>query len=359
MRLAGRFELANAPAVVQELDRTESQVKGCQSLELNLAQTEEMDGTGAVLVARFLDRVDSTGCRTSILEGHNCEAARLIGLYRRRKEHYPAPEARATGALGRLGEAASHLPGMANQVFCFSGRCAAAVPQVAAKPNSVDWPSLPRLIQEIGANALSVASAANLLVGIIIAFVGLSQLARFGAVAMIPELVVVAHLRELGPLVTAIVIAGRTGAGLASELATMSVSEETDVLRAMGYDPVKWLVVPRCLALVITVPLLTWIGDFTGLVGGFAATTLLSHITPRAYVLATMDAITASSLLTGLSKTPFLGLAIGLIACGQGLLAKGGAAAVGARTTVAVVQAIFGVIVISALFTLFFALLGV
>jgi phospholipid/cholesterol/gamma-HCH transport system permease protein len=121
----------------------------------------------------------------------------------------------------------------------------------------------------------------------------------------------------------------------------------------------KWLVVPRCLALVITLPLLTWIGDVLALVGGFGAAMLLTHMTPRAYILETLNAITGSNLLTGLLKSPFLGLAIGLIACSQGLLTQGGAAAVGTRTTIAVVHATFSVIVISAGFTLFFFLLGI
>ena len=140
-------------------------------------------------------------------------------------------------------------------------------------------------MQEIGADALPVTSAANLLVGVIIGFLGVSQLGRFGAVVYVPELVVVAQFRELGPLVTAIVVAGRSGAGLASELATMKVSEEIDALRSMGFDPVSWLVVPRCLALVAVVPLLTWIGDVLALVGGLLATIAITDMTPRAYVL--------------------------------------------------------------------------
>ena len=166
---------------------------------------------------------------------------------------------------------------------------------------------MPRLIQEIGADGLPVTSAANLLVGLIIGFLGVSQLGRFGAVAYVPELVVVAHFRELGPLVTAIVVAGRSGAGLASEIATMKVSEEIDALRSMGFDPVRWLVVPRCLALAIAVPLLTWIGDVLALVGGLVATVVLTDMTPRAYVLATADAITAGHFLAGLVKTPVPG----------------------------------------------------
>ena len=139
----------------------------------------------------------------------------------------------------------------------------------------------------------------------------------------------------------------------------MHVSEEIDALHSMGFDPVRWLVVPRCLALVVTVPILTWIGDLLALGGGLLATIVVSDLTPRAYILGTADAITGADFLSGLIKTPFLGLAVGLIACGQGLAARGGATAVGARTTSAVVLAIFGVIVISALFTLFFTLLGV
>jgi phospholipid/cholesterol/gamma-HCH transport system permease protein len=186
-----------------------------------------------------------------------------------------------------------------------------------------------------------------------------SQLGRFGATSFVPELVVVAHFRELGPLVTAVVIAGRSGAGLASELATMKVSEEIDALRAMGFNPVSWLVVPRCLALVVAVPVITWIGDVLALVGGLVGTTALTDMTPRSYLLATADAITASHFLAGLLKTPFLALAIGMVACGQGLATHGGAAAVGARTTTAVVLSIFGVIVLSAVFTVLYAFLGV
>ena len=206
--------------------------------------------------------------------------------------------------LARIGALAAELPGKVNDALDFIGRCAVAVPKAAASPSSVDWRSLPRLIQEIGADALPVTSAANLLVGVIIGFLGVSQLGRFGAVAYVPELVVVAHFRELGPLVTAIVVAGRSGAGLASEIATMKVSEEIDALRSMGFDPVRWLVVPRCLALVITVPLLTWVGDVLALVGGLVATTVITDMTPRAYVLATMNAITAEHFSGGPRQEP-------------------------------------------------------
>ena len=354
----GPFDLAHATAVEQALKNAKARCEGCRSVDVDLANLDRIDGAGAVLLARLLDRLDADGRHPRVVEDRNPEAARLIALYRGRGAVLPAQE-RTMNLLARIGTVAAELPGKLTSALDFTGRCAVALPKAALAPSSVDWRSLPRLIQEIGADALLVAGAANLLVGIIIGFLGISQLGRFGAVAFVPELVVVAHFRELGALVTAVVVAGRSGAGLASELATMKVSEEIDALRSLGFDPVRWLVVPRCVALVVAVPLLTWVGDVLALVGGLAATILMTNMTPRAYAIAAMNAITAGHFLSGLVKSPFLALAVGVIACGQGLATQGGAAAVGARTTTAVVLAIFGVIVINALFTFFFVLLGI
>jgi phospholipid/cholesterol/gamma-HCH transport system permease protein len=356
---AGPFDLAHATAAVHAVEEAEPQLRGCHDVDVDLAQIDHLDGTGAVVLARFLDRLDAEGSHPHVAEDRNPEAARLIALYRSHRTPGPPRAPGASGVFARIGAAAAALPDTAREAFDFTGRCAAAVPKAIGAPPSVNWRSLPALIQSIGADALLVTGAANLLVGLIIGFLGVSQLGRFGAVAYVPELVVVAHFRELGALVTAIVVAGRSGAGLASEIATMKVSEEIDALRSMGFDPVRWLVVPRCLALVIVLPILTWIGDALALVGGFLATMAATDLPPQTYIAATAKAITASHLMVGLIKSPFLALAIGLVACGQGLATYGGAAAVGARTTTAVVLAIFCVIVINALFTLLFVILGI
>jgi phospholipid/cholesterol/gamma-HCH transport system permease protein len=355
----GAFDVAHAPAVARAVAHVQPDLEGCRSIDVDLTHLDRIDGAGAVLLARFLDRLDADGGRTRMLKDNNPEAARLITLYRQKRAEQPPARTQAMSALATIGALAADLPERVTDTLDFTGHCAAALPKTIASPRSVDWSSLPRLIQQIGADALPVTSAANLLVGVIIGFLGVSQLGRFGAVVYVPELVVVAHFRELGPLVTAIVVAGRSGAGLASEIATMKVSEEIDALRSMGFDPMRWLVVPRCVALVLVVPLLTWVGDALALLGGLMATVGITDLTPRAYALATMDAITVSHFAGGLIKSPFLALAIGLIACGQGLATQGGAAAVGARTTTAVVLAIFGVIVINALFTLLYVVMGV
>lgn len=357
--LGGGFTLANAMAVERALADAEPTLRGCRQVDLDLADVADVDGSGAVLLARLLDRLEAEGCRTAVVESDSTEGSRQVALYRvRRTARPPAPPA-SPGAIERLGTYTAQVPAVLVAALDFTGRFAAAVPRAFLSPRSSDWRSLPRLAQAIGADGLPVAAAANLLVGVIVGFIGVAQLGRFGAIVYVPELVVVAHFRELGPLVTAIVIAGRSGAGLASEIATMKVSEEIDALRSMGFDPVRWLVVPRCLALVLTVPILVWVGDVLALAGAMGATLVLTEMTPRAFVVGTAEAITLSHFLSGLIKAPFLALAIGLIACGQGLATVGGAAAVGTRTTTAVVLSILGVIVISAVFTCVFVFLGV
>jgi phospholipid/cholesterol/gamma-HCH transport system permease protein len=359
----GHFDLAHATTAARAIASAESTLDGCHAVEIDLSEVSDMDGAGAVQLARLIDRLEvpRSGPRVlvSILGERHPEALRLIDLYRERRTGAPAAARRPLAPLARLGSVAAEWSSALHGTLDFAGRSFVAFPRAVMAPRSVDWHSLPRLVQDIGADGLLVASAANLLVGVIIGFLGVSQLGRFGATVYVPELVVVAHFRELGPLVTAIVVAGRSGAGLASEIATMKVSEEIDALRAMGFNPVSWLVVPRCLALVLVMPVLTWVGDVLALIGGLAATTTITDMSTRAYVMGTSDAITAGHFLVGLVKSPFLALAIGLIACRQGLATRGGAAEVGARTTTAVVMSILGVIVISALFTILFAFVGV
>jgi phospholipid/cholesterol/gamma-HCH transport system permease protein len=355
----GPFDLAHAVAAARAIEQAEAGLGGCLSVNVQLARLERIDGAGAVLLARLLDRLVANGCHSRVVEDTNGGAARLIARYRESRGEIQGRQTYAMSSVARIGALAADVPDKASEALDFAGRCAAALPKAATSLGSVDWSSLPSLIQAIGADALPVTTAANLLVGTIIGFLGVSQLGIFGAIAYVPGLVVVAHLRELGPLVTAIVVAGRSGAGLASEIATMQVSEEIDALRSLGFDPVRWLVVPRCLALAVTLPILTWIGDLVALVGGLLATTAITAMTPRAYLEGTVAHITATHLLVGLAKTPFLALAIGLIACGQGLTTRGGAAAVGRSTTTAVVQSIFSVILVSGIFTFFFVLAGV
>jgi len=153
----GAFDLPHAMSAAQAVENVEARLSGCVSVDVDLAQLERIDGAGAVLLARLCDRLDAAAHHPLLIEGQNREAARLIAHYRERRGDLTARQTREMSPLMRIGALAASLPGKANEIFDFTGRCAAALPKVVAAPGSVDWLSLPRLIQEIGADALLVA----------------------------------------------------------------------------------------------------------------------------------------------------------------------------------------------------------
>jgi len=178
--LSGPFDLAHSTEVMHAVKSAEAHLHKCRSAEVSLAQVNRIDGSGAVLLARLLDRLAANGCRTDISGGDNPEAARVLALYRRHRDHM--------SPLARLGAIAAQIPAKANDAFDFSGRCAAALPKLAAAPGSVDWCSLPKLMQEIGADGLPVASAANLLdLGAINHRIGSNPLARRASIPPKPS----------------------------------------------------------------------------------------------------------------------------------------------------------------------------
>jgi len=193
----------------------------------------------------------------------------------------------------------------------------------------------------------------------IVAFVGVLQLQRFGAQRFVTDMVAIGHVRELGPIITAIIISGRTGAGFAAELGTMKVSEEVDALRSLGFDPFRWLVLPRLMTLLVALPLLTLVGDYIGILGGMIASLPILDMTASSYLEATSRAITMKHFMLGWIKAIPFAVAITLLSCAQGLATRGGAEAVGERTTRAVVLSIFAVILIASLHAMIYALLEI
>lgn len=351
LRLGGALDLAHARELEQGLSAA-ADVTG-----IDLAEVERIDGAGIVVLMGHIDRMEAAGGSISI-DGGNERAERLLALYRGRRG--PGPEPTPTrGSLATFGafacQVVRNLIGLATEM----GRYTATAVAVIRRPRSVCWSDLPLLIQRAGAEGTGIVILTNLLVGAVMGFMGVVQLQRFGAGAFTPQMVAMGHLRELGPIMTAIIVAGRSGAGFAAELGTMKVSEEVDALRTMGFDPLRWLVVPRVLALVVALPLLTLIGDVVGLIGGGLAAMPFIELPLDAYVDATLAASEFQHFALGILKSFAFAAAIALLACGQGLAARGGASAVGVRTTTAVVLAIFSVVVIDAVFALVTTALGI
>jgi len=218
---------------------------------------------------------------------------------------------------------------------------------------------LSRVMADCSARAVPIVTIVNVLVGAILAFVGAVQLVKFGAGIYVADLVGIAVAREMAAIITAVVIAGRTGAAFAAELATMQANEEVDALEVLGLNAVDFLVLPRVLALLLMMPLLYVFGCVTGLIGGMVVAAGMLDISPAAYMDRTVLALDWSHLGLGISKSFVFGGLIGMVGCYSGLYAQRNAAGVGVATTNSVVVSIVGIIVLDAVFAVCANALGV
>jgi len=226
------------------------------------------------------------------------------------------------------------------------------------EPKTANWKEVPYLMEKTGADAVPIVLLINFLVGFVMAFQGAVQLKQFGANIFVADLVGLSVTRELGPLMTGIIVCGRSGAAFAAEIGTMKVSEEIDALRTMGFGPYRYLVMPRTLALMLVLPLLTLLADLVGIAGGLLVGLLSLDLTIASYLHETQKAVRTWDVFSGVLKSVVFALAIGLISCQQGFATSGGAEGVGRRTTSSVVTILFSLILIDALFTLFFFFFG-
>lgn len=219
---------------------------------------------------------------------------------------------------------------------------------------SISWQNATTQMVRVGVNSIPIVTIITFSVGLIIAMQSAYQLERFGATIYVADLVAVSITRELGPLITAIIITGRSGSAIAAELGTMKVSEEIDALQTMGINPVRYLVVPRMLALAIMVPCLTVLADLMGIAGGFTLGISALNLDFTRFLKQTISALAFKDLFTGLVKSFFFALIIAGIGCYQGSIVRGGAEGVGKATTQSVVSSIFMIILADMVFTALF-----
>jgi len=222
------------------------------------------------------------------------------------------------------------------------------------KGKGIRWKSTIEQMVLIGYDSIPIVGLISFFVGLIIAMQSAYQLEPFGATVYVANLVAVSVTRELAPLLTAIVIAGRSGSAITAEIGTMKVSEEIDALQTMGFNPIKFLVVPKVLAMIIMVPILTIMADFLGILGGYIISMATLDVTSLRYINQTMLALQFSDLFSGLVKSFFFALIIAKIGCYEGFNVKGGAEGVGKSTTRSVVASIFLIIAADVFFTALF-----
>jgi phospholipid/cholesterol/gamma-HCH transport system permease protein len=214
-------------------------------------------------------------------------------------------------------------------------------------------------MEQAGLNAVPIVALMSFLVGAVLAFQGATQLQKFGAEVFTVNLVGISFLREVGILLTAIMVAGRSGSAFTAQIGSMKLREEIDAMRTLGLNPMEVLVVPRVTALIVMMPVLGFIGAMMGLAGGMMILWITSGMSPWAYVERVNDAVSLWSFWVGMIKAPVFGLLIGLIGCFEGMKVEGSAESVGQRTTMSVVEGIFIVIVADAFFSIMFEIIGV
>ncbi len=244
-------------------------------------------------------------------------------------------------------------------VVAFVGEIFITITKSFLNPRGFRFHSIIRHIEETGLRAVPIISLLAVLITMVISYQAATQLTKFGANIFTVDLTVISLLREMAVLITAIMVAGRSGSAFAAEIGVMKMREEVDALRTMGFNPIEVLVVPRLIAMMITLPILTFIADIVGLTGGAAISTLLLDIPLNQYIDRVQSVATPMMFFIGIIKAPVFAFVITLVGTYQGMHVSGSAESVGKLTTLAVVQSIFLVIVIDAIFSIVFAQLGI
>jgi phospholipid/cholesterol/gamma-HCH transport system permease protein len=366
LELAGDLVVSEAAAVWRAMDDATARIGPRQGsapepvpvLVIDLGRATRIDGAIVALVVAVRARLLARGVRCHITAG-SASLRALVHLYRGDEPPPPPVIRRRERGIARLGGAVGHALAQARQMIGFVGEMIGGIATIVRRPASLSWRDLPGLIIRAGTDGIPIVLVLNFLVGFVMAYQAARQLALFGANIYAADLVGLSVPRELAPLMTAIIIVGRSGAAYAAELGTMRVSDEIDALRTMGFAPMPYLVVPRILALVVVSPVLTLLGDVVGVVGGIIVGHASLGIAPAGFLAELRTAVEASDVWTGLCKSVAFGAAIALIACQHGLATRGAASGVGRGTTSTVVSCLFTIVVIDTLFTMGFRRLGV
>ena len=352
LRLSGDWSLAAMPRIEAQLNSLPATLSGNLVCDWTEVQTPGISPAWALL-RRLAEAVTPLNVRHEGNPPHFLDLLEKLHVERHAAYSRQAPPTleRLVGKLGRW----SVLQGVhARGVIVFLGRIATVVGEAFSRPRAWRISSLARHIYETGITAIPIVALIAFLISVIVAYLGAQQLSRFGADIFVVDLVTIATLREMGVLLTSVIVAGRSGSAFAAEIGVMQLNEETDALRAMGMNPIELLVVPRVLALIIALPLLTVIADAMGLAGGGLLSLINLHIPLPQFMARLRESLSPTTFWSGLVKAPVFAVLIAMVGTYRGMQVRDSARELGRLTTVAVVQSIFMVILADALFAVLF-----
>jgi phospholipid/cholesterol/gamma-HCH transport system permease protein len=356
LHLQGDWSLAALAQIEAQLGELPGELHGTLDCDWSQAQDPAM-GTAWGLLMR-LGEVGHSGAPPLQVQ-HRGNPPHFLQLLQKLDADRRAPPAvsaapSTAGLIGNLGRWSVLQSRHAQAVLEFFGRLVIVIREAFSRPRALRPSSLARHIYETGVTAIPIVSLIAFLISVVVAYLGAQQLSKFGADIFVVDLVTISVLREMGVLLTAIIVAGRSGSAFAAEIGVMQLNEETDALRAMGMNPIELLVLPRVIALVIALPLLTVIADAMGLAGGGLLSLLNLHIPLSQFIYRLREALSSTTFWAGIIKAPVFAILIAMVGTYRGMQVRDSARELGRLTTVAVVQSIFLVILADALFAVLF-----
>jgi phospholipid/cholesterol/gamma-HCH transport system permease protein len=357
IRIRGTLRFAQAAPLWTELSRLETSASRGQTLNFEMSAVERIDGGAMALLACLRAQLHRRGVKSEFVAA-GARVQQIIHLYGGDHSVARLKRRRPLRTLDQLGRATISTLLEVKLVLAFFGQMVVSALGVLRSPRSANWRELSATMERSGADAVPIVILINFLVGLAMAFQSAAQLKQFGANILVADLIGISICRELGPLMTAIVVCGRSGAAFAAELGFMQVNQEIDALRTMGFGPMRYLVLPRVLALIIVMPLLTLLADVAGVMGGLVVGVTNLDLTARGYLNQTARVVSLWDISSGVLKSVVFAVAVALIACQQGLATSGGAEGVGRRTTSTVVITMFALILADAVITVVFRVAG-
>ncbi len=356
---AGSWTARFAPDLEKIVAEAERLTGTKPNIFIDVSQVSKLDTFGAWLIERLRRTLDSGGGAS--IAGLSANYSDLVDEVRRVEPVVPArpPGLSITSLLDRLGRTAYGVGQSALGLVDMMGAVLAAFFAVLIRPRRLRLTSVVHHFEQVCWQAVPIVALITFLIGCIIAQQGIFHFRKFGADVFVVDMLGVLVLREIGVLLVAIMVAGRSGSAYTAELGSMKMREEIDALRTMGFDPIEVLILPRMLALVVGLPVLTFIGAMAALYGGGLVAWLYGGVEPEAFLARLREALSINHFVVGLVKAPVMALVIGIVACVEGLMVKGSAESLGQHTTASVVKGIFLVIVMDGVFAIFFATIGV
>jgi phospholipid/cholesterol/gamma-HCH transport system permease protein len=353
--LGGRWTV-DATAIEARADALVAESHGARQVILDLGRITRLDTAGAWVIDRARQTLNANGIDAKF-QSVRPEYEILLHEARFRAVAVP-PRRKGSYLIELLADTGKTVVNAGADLYRgvgFLGEVVAAIGKSLVSLSHFRGTSLIFHMESIAFRGAPIIALINFLAGAIVAQQGIFQLRRFGATILVVDLIGILMLRELGVLLTAIMTAGRSGSAITAELGSMKLREEIDALIVLGLRPTNILIVPRVLALVISLPLLTVVADLAGIFGGLLVSWVYEGITPRGFLSELQEAIWSHTFFSGIIKAPFMALVIGLISCTEGLAVAGSAESLGRRVTSSVVKSIFMIVVVDGLFAMFFA----